>query len=202
MVPPPPPPSPPPLIGRACWGTSPQAPPAHASSSVLVQRCNGGRRLRCTLQQVKAQTRRNTLVCPSLCCWNPGWYPSVALPAACGGYCSQGSLDGHLPTRVPPHCPPNTTPTPSRARKPWLVRTLAPGGQRDVFSGHACSQPTPTHHACPLVSALPTLRAHACPPQPSIASVAAETGYVPSVCSTSLLHPPHHPPVHLLHAQV
>jgi hypothetical protein len=61
------------------------------------------------------------------------------------------------------------TPTSSRARKPWLVCTLAPGGQRDVFSGHACSQITPTHHACPLVSAL---RAHACPPQPSIASVA------------------------------
>ena len=106
-----------------------------------------------SLKPRRAATRS---VCPSLCCWNPGWYPSVALPAACGGCCSQGSLDGHLPTRVPPHCPPNTTPTPSRARKPWLVRTLAPGGQRDVFSGHACSQPTPTHHACPLVGVLPT----------------------------------------------
>jgi hypothetical protein len=156
------------------------------------------RRLRCTLQQFKAQTRRTTLGLPQPVLLEP-WYPSVALPAACGGCCSQGSLDVHLLTRVPPHRPPNTPPLPPPAQ---TLVGHAPGGQRDVFSGHACSQPTPTHHACPLVSARPTLRAHACPPQPSIARVAAETGYVPSVCSTSLLQPPHHPPVHLLHTQV
>jgi hypothetical protein len=87
------------------------------------------------------------------------WQLGFSCPLVPCGHCSQGGLHGRVPLYVgtTPHLQPSRCPPKPSSRRDGNQRSpLAPRGDHAPCSQVTCdSPPTPSHHACLLVSALP-----------------------------------------------